>query len=80
MVVFHEIHGQLEEGGQSAIDPYNTITPPLPIDHRSMLHQLHLHKSAQHICISMLYCETYVVYGIPWIYGQSGGWGAVSLA
>ena len=25
-------------GGQSVIDPCYTITPPLPIDHRSMLH------------------------------------------
>ena len=25
-------------GGQSVIDPWYTITPPLPIDHRSMLH------------------------------------------
>ena len=28
----------LESGGQSVIDPCYTITPPLPINHRSMLH------------------------------------------
>ena len=28
----------LKSGGQSAIDPCYTITPPMPIDHRSMLH------------------------------------------
>ena len=82
----------LQWGGQSVIHPCYTVTPPLPIDHRSMLHcytfpcQLTIdpcytitpQNSAQGICI-MLYVKPLWCSGLSWIYSWlKEGVGSVS--
>ena len=42
------------KGGQSAIEPCHTVTPPLPIDHISMLHCYTPYVCPVYLCI-MLY-------------------------
>ena len=84
----------LEWGGQSVIHPCYTVTPPPPIDHRSMLHHYTFPSSIDHrsmlhyytpelcpryLCI-MVYVKCMWCSGLPWIYSQLEEGGGVSLS
>ena len=57
------------------IDPCYTVTPPLPIYHRSMLHHYTPWVCHRYLCI-MLYVKLTWCSGLPWISGQlEDGWG-----
>ena len=57
LVYWYSRHLCLSQGGQSAIDPCYTITPPLPINHRLMLHH-YTSPAIDHR--SMLHCYTHM--------------------
>ena len=66
----------LHKWGQSVIDPCHTVTPPLPINHTSMLHHYTSEVCPRYLC-SMLYVKLMWCSGLPWIYGWLKGVGLV---